>query len=160
MPLLGMWDIFSEKQWRDLEQKLKKKSYLFYFYLFLLLISPFIYSVYFTPSGINPPRENTVRVHLAPLLFKQIPAMSLFLRNDRDMSISPAANIFCVVNGNGYLVNVSQIKKQLGAVQNYQRFPLMRSCLITFWPPPSPSYEICQHFYYRKRGREGVRKLW
>ncbi len=48
-----------------------------------------------------------------PLLFKQIPAIPRLLRNNPDRIISPIANIFCVVNGKGYLVNVSQIKKQL-----------------------------------------------
>ncbi len=46
------------------------------------------------------------------LLFKQIPAISRLLRNNPDRIISPAANIFCAVNKNGYLVNVSQIMKQ------------------------------------------------
>ncbi len=47
-----------------------------------------------------------------PLLFKRIPEISRLLRNDPDRIISLVVNIFCAVNGKGYLVNVSEIMKQ------------------------------------------------
>ncbi len=67
---------------------------------------------WYSSSQVRPQNmclTHTVRVYLSLCYSNK----SRLLRNNPDRIISPAVNVFCAVNGKGYLVNVSQIMKQV-----------------------------------------------